>query len=531
MRTVLLGRRFGSFAVLLVIATGCVRVTAAATPAVQDIVITPKYETAGIIVKSNAEKISLELKEGGRFQAAHPFVRYDQNHLASSLFGLVPDTEYKIRLGGTVERTFRTKPEFVLPPATRVVNVTDLRTLQDAVNVAEPGTTILVAPGTYQGTLTIRRSGTPGHPIVIRGDLPAIDARGHETGILIENAHHIVLDSLQVRNAEKHGVYLLRASHCVVQFLQIYDNGSWNLIISKGGERAGRHLVQYNHIADLKHGRFRFDYREQKDVTYYGIIQDNQGGWGSTIRGNLVEGHVDGISPSGDEHDLKHISESHPDILSKWVNREVDIYDNVIVEQRDDGIEADGVCVNMRIFRNRVRRAQNATTIAPVGPGPVFFVRNLLTEYNESGVKFNTAPGRGLIRNVYYYHNTFVPWEYNLEGILTLWAGTPSKNIVFRNNIFTGRLRAFSFQGVAHRPDMDYDLWLARGIKKAKRRFEKAQLPWEMHGVFADPNLSSAYVPRAGSPAIDNAVRLPGINNNYFGAGPDLGAIEYSPNT
>ena len=67
------------------------------------------------------------------------------------------------------------------------------------------------------------------------------------------------------------------ASHCVVQYMQIYDNGGWNLIISKGGELAGRHLVQYNHIADLEHGHFRFDYRDQKDVTYYGIIQDNQG--------------------------------------------------------------------------------------------------------------------------------------------------------------------------------------------------------------------------------------------------------------
>jgi hypothetical protein len=528
----------------IVVAAGFANQMVMAAPGIAEVVITPKYETAGIIVRSDAEELALEIRKGKSFLAAHPFVRYDRHHLASSLFDLVPDTKYTIRIGGTLVRTFRTRPEFTLPSPARVVRVTSLHALQDAVAVAQPGTTILVAPGTYYGTVTVRRSGSPGLPIVIRGDvsgwskiparerrgLPVIDARGHETGILIENASHVVLDNLQVRNAEKHGVYLLRASHCVVQYMQIYDNGTWNLIISKGGEQAGRHLVQYNHIADLEHGHFRFDYRGQKGVTYYGIIQDNQGGWGSTIRGNYIEGHVDGISPTGDEHELVQIPETYPDVLAKWTSREVDIYDNIVVDQRDDGIEADGVCVNMRIFRNRIQRAQNATSIAPAGPGPFFFLRNVLVEYNESGVKFNTAPGRGLIRNVYYYHNTFIPWEFNDRGILTLWAGTPSKNIVFRNNIFAGRLRAFSFQGVAHRPNMDYDLWYAKGVKQAKRKFKQAGLAWETHGVFADPELTRDYALKPGSAAIDHAIALPGINNNYYGAGPDLGAIEYSPN-
>ncbi len=544
MRPVLHYRQIIGLAIWFAATTGFVMSTVAAARTIEEVVITPKYETAGIIVRSDAEELGLEIRKGKNFLAAHPFVRYDRNHFASSLFDLVPDTEYTLRIGGNVVRTFRTKPEFVLPPPTRVVRVTNLRALQDAVDVARPGTTILVAPGNYQGHLTVRRSGMPGRPIVIRGDvpkkmtmptrertgLPVIDASGHETGILIENASHVVLDSLQVRNAEKHGVYLLRASHSIVQYMQIYDNGTWNLIISKGGERAGRHLVQYNHIADLEHGRFRFDYRGQEDVTYFGIIQDNQGGWGSTIRGNYVEGHIDGISPSGDEHELKRIPENYPDVLKTWINREVDIYDNIVVEQRDDGINADGVGVNIRIFRNLVRRTQNATSIAPAGPGPFFFLRNILVEYNESGVKFNTASGRGLIRNVFYYHNTFVPGKFNRHGILSLWAGTPSKNIIFRNNIFTGRLDAFSFQGVAHRPDMDYDLWFARGVKQAKRRFKKAGLSWETHGVFTDPDLTRDYALRSGSPAIDQAVGLPGINNNYYGAGPDLGAIEYLPN-
>lgn len=512
---------------------------------VEDVAITPKYETAGIIVRSDAEVLTIEVSQQDReFQPAHSFVRYDRNHLATSLFGLTPDTRYRIRIGGKVIREFHTKKEFVLPRAQREVRVSTMQSLQAAVDSAQPGTTILVSPGTYRGQLTIARSGTIQAPIVIRGDIeedilptwerkgfPVIDATGHETGILIEGASHVILDTLQVRNAQKHGVYLLRASDCIVQRMQIYDNGTWNLIVSKGGVTAGRHLIQYNHIADLVHGKFSFDYRGAKDVTYYGIIQDNQGGWGTTIRGNYVDGHVDGISPSGDEHELKHIPENYPDVLSRWINREVDVYDNTIVNHRDDAIEGDGVCVNLRVFRNYIRRAQNATSIAPVGPGPVFFVRNIFAEYNESGVKLNTGDGRGTIRNVFYYHNTYVPWKYNRLGILTIWAGTPSKNIVFRNNIFTGDTRAISFQGLAHQPDMDYDLWHAQGTGEVRSRFKDGGLQWETHGLFANPRLTPEYHLERNSPAIDKGVRIPGINDGWHGMNPDLGAYEFLRDT
>jgi hypothetical protein len=514
---------------------------AGAAPRIEDVVITPKYETSGIIVRSDADSVSLEIRTGDGYRPAHPFVRYDRNHLAASLFGLRPDTEYRIRIGGQVERTFRTLSEVSLPAPARVVRVSTIEALQRAVDTARPGTTILVARGTYRGQVTVHRAGAAGRPIVIQGDVPAsdlpvwqrfdlpvIDARGQETGILIEDTNHVVLDRLQVTGGDKHGVYLLRASHCVVQHMQIYDNGTWNLIISKGGATAGRHLIQYNHVADLEHGRFRFDYREQKDVTYYGIIQDNQGGWGTTIRGNRVEGHVDGISPSGDEHELRMVVEDHPDVLSTWINREVDVYDNVILDQRDDAIESDGVGVNVRIFRNTVHRAQNAVSIAPAGPGPFFFVRNVLVGYNESGVKFNTADGRGLIRNIYFYHNTFSPGPDNRFGVLTLWAGTPSKNIVFRNNIFAGRIRAIAFQGLAHQPDMDNDLWQTRDPEEPRERFERVGLRWEPHGVFGDPRLTRDFRLRRDSLAIDRAKALPGINDEFHGAAPDLGAFELS---
>ncbi|KPK46642.1 MAG: hypothetical protein AMS22_17890 [Thiotrichales bacterium SG8_50] len=177
---------------------------------IKNVRITPKFETAGIIVESDAASVSLEILGPKGFQAAFPFVRFDQNHLATSLFGLQPDTEYTIRI-------VRTEREFEMPRDEHVVRVDSMEKLQRAADAAEPGTTILVAPGIYRGQLVVRRSGAAGRPIVIRGevkalsvpvwerkDLPVIEATKKDTGIQLDGVHHVVLDSLQVRNAVKH---------------------------------------------------------------------------------------------------------------------------------------------------------------------------------------------------------------------------------------------------------------------------------------------------------------------------------------
>src|SRR5262245_22966018 len=81
------------------------------------------YETGGVEVKlstiNTSETGKLWINREGEWVEQHPFVRYDANHLASSLFGLKPETEYKLRVevtnpGGlaeTAETTLKTRPE------------------------------------------------------------------------------------------------------------------------------------------------------------------------------------------------------------------------------------------------------------------------------------------------------------------------------------------------------------------------------------------------------------------------------------
>jgi hypothetical protein len=113
---------------------------------------------------------------------------------------------------------------------------------------------------------------------------------------------------------------------------------------------------------------------------------------------------------------------------------------------------------------------------------------------------------------------------------MTLWRGTPSKNIILGNNIFWGHQALINFQGLAHRPLMDYNLWFStegrRTFSAAQQMFQRGQLAWERHGLFGPPRLSPTFLPLAQSPAIDRGTILSGLNLNFRGRAPDIGAFE-----
>ena len=445
---------------------------------ISNVTVTPKYETAGIIVESLEPSLSLEVRKAGEaaFRPAHPFVHFDTNHLASSLFELVCDTEYEIRVGGVTSLTFRTKNEFSLPEPRRTVNVGNAAELTAALSSALPGDEILLASNTtYNGMFTVNRSGTSTNPIVIRGALPASELKK---------------------------------------------------------------TIQDNHLADLEHPPFQYGGGTTAGVTYYGVHAESIAGWGTTIRRNLIEHHFDGLSASSDEGALLLPSDS--DILDSWENREIDIYDNTILNSRDDGIETDGICVNQRVFRNYISKAINGISVAPSSPGPFFFLRNVVYDFDQSCVKLNTGV-TGLIRNQLFYHNTFRRTDANTGGyVQTLWDGVASQDIVYRNNIFQGDYRLCNIQPArTHDPDFDYNLWYtpyAVNIFKWEGNgngtfasYWQAVLGEDPNGRWGDPQLTPTLrISTSNSPAVDTGLVIPGINDNYAGTAPDMGAYESS---
>jgi len=115
----------------------------------------------------------------------------------------------------------------------------------------------------------------------------------------------------------------------------------------------------------------------------------------------------------------------------------------------------------------------------------------------------------------------------------------PFENIVFRNNVIRGTSYSIESTQTVSTDDLDYDaLFTTRGAPRVKwnnvRYDDLAALctatGFECHGVGGDPMLrdpaARLFAPGTGSPLLDAALRLYGINDAYIGKGPDVGYVE-----
>ena len=243
----------------------------------------------------------------------------------------------------------------------------------------------------------------------------------------------------------------------------------------------------------------------------------------------------------------------------------IDICDNDLHMLGDDFIETDGGVRNIRVYRNRgVNAFHGGYSSQPVFGGPVYFFRNLLYHV-QSGVAFKLdARPAGLLM----YHNTIIGEQA---------VRSPNGNVHWRNNLFLGRdtpergimtwanaTGTFSSDYNGFRPNKGVAAqysWLAPKDPGQTLYYNKPE-DWktfgtlaevqaatgqEKHGVELDFDIFESMTPPDPAPAkrhavyhamdlnfrlkpqskaIDAGERLPTINDDFSGAGPDLGALE-----
>ncbi|MFO7902141.1 MAG: right-handed parallel beta-helix repeat-containing protein [Planctomycetota bacterium] len=116
-----------------------------------------------------------------------------------------------------------------------VVHVKDRDSLIRATRRAEPGTTISIGPGTYQGGIHLTElHGAPGKPIILAAadpDRPP-QFRGRNTGIHLTNPAHVELRDLTICDASGNGLniddggsYATPAHHVVLKNMIVRDIG------------------------------------------------------------------------------------------------------------------------------------------------------------------------------------------------------------------------------------------------------------------------------------------------------------------
>src|SRR5438067_4596443 len=158
-------------------------------------------------------------------------------------------------------------------------------TLGHAAAVVNPGDTVHVLDGSYQG-FDLRRSGTAGNPITFLAQSPStlITADNPDTpdGINVEDAAHIVLDGFTVNDRTRAGVRVAVSQFVTVRNCHTGNNGRWGIFSGFADD----FTIENNeaHHSQAEHG-----------------IYVSNSGDRPVIRRNVVhDNHANGIHMNGD---------------------------------------------------------------------------------------------------------------------------------------------------------------------------------------------------------------------------------------
>jgi hypothetical protein len=446
------------------------------------------------------------------------------NMLAGSIMFLEPATAYEIKLdltdpdGGNTSETVVVSTRVLpyKPVGGRTFHVVPgsgggdgsegdpFQGVAAADSEAQPGDTFLLHAGNY-GDVDFDRDGTAGNYVVWQaaGD-------GEVTlGNADVGGDYVWVEGITVRDQDN-GL-TGGADNVVVSQCRFYNNHK-SVLLSSGAEfwYIVDNVIEGDiPIEDIGDGAFGGEGIELNKTD------------GHTVAYNRISLTADGIS---------------------YARQNVDIFRNDIFYTSDDGIEPDYGFNNIRMWENRVHfPTNNGISFQPMNGAPWYLIRNQVIIHTDEGpLKYKDTDRYVLL------HNTLVnvePGEFqnNEEHALNAWS---------RNNLFIAAADAHIWDTesdpVDWQTNMDYDgfdwgdfdgdpfVYQNDGLADVQafaaatgqqangiRVFKEAC--FETLDFEGPPPLLTL---KAGCSAIDAGVVLPGINEDFAGEAPDLGAYE-----
>jgi hypothetical protein len=131
------------------------------------------------------------------------------------------------------------------------------RTIQRAVNAANPADVILITTGVYREKVTFFRSGAPGQRIVVKnapGHFPVIDGIGvsmgqYEALVGLNNVSYVHLEGLEVRNSSAYNVWVGgEAHHLELMNLTVHDGASSGIWLDGPRSRPAMSVIAGNKV-------------------------------------------------------------------------------------------------------------------------------------------------------------------------------------------------------------------------------------------------------------------------------------------
>ena len=465
-----------------------------------------------------------------------------------SIVNLTPDTSYEIKLVLT-----GTGKEAVL----------GTRTWGENFKIAR----VVTLPETLAATYDITEGGnaTDGYVLYASGrdKRTTSDVRGEAKTNIRVLASHVIVRGLDLKGAKSHGIELGRVQDVVVEDCDISGWGEdledgWGRDLDSaiyhetpdGEPRTLRRIVIQNNR--MHHPRANSNSWLQERAGRNGSkhplgpqgISFINGDGEIVIRHNRIYSDFAHMFNDG-------MGEHRNFTYAGFPGRDSDIYGNFVSHCWDDGIEMEGANMNVRCWGNVIDWTFLAIGCAPTSIGPSYIFRNIYLHSRrgpasdeasyrgQSFLKLGAGPksanfARG---RIHVFHNTTLQppaWGGHAEtsgatrGLHLTARDKHQTNIVSRNNAFWLRHERGTVAYDPQRsPTNDFDHDISNGIADAVEGSERS-------GIRAVPRFGRPFEPalpwsvalEAGSPGHDQAVRLPGFNDDYAGAAPDMGALE-----
>lgn len=433
------------------------------------------------------------------------------------------------------------------------------------------------------GTYFLTQSGTPEKPIVIKaaGDGEAIfDGDGAYNLFNVMAANYNYFEGLTIRNTDlafQAGLKNIAGSSGLTIKRCRFENVGRAIYTDWSGSK------NYYIADNVMLGRFNPNYL----MGFTGRTWQNLPEFNPKLVSEYAvkvygAGHVVAYNSIANFHDGVDVAtygnpDGSPTPIRDRMPVSIDFYGNDISNVEDNCLEADGGAHNIRIFRNRCfNHGHRALSVQPMFGGPVYFMRNIVYHAPEGGAVKFTASSAGIV----VYHNTLIA---PVKPMLLA-----ASNVHYRNNLILGKsetLETFAVETNTNYSSSDYNgfrpnegaefafewstpplTMRANFIGEPGIRSTQEQTQFEMkarerrrfktlkeyaeatgqdrHSILVDydtfvhvtpagPDPRTLYKPsdfdfalRPGSAAIDAGVRLLGVNDDFTGRAPDLGAYE-----
>ena len=467
------------------------------------------------------------------------------NMLAGSVLFLDPATTYEIKLtlkdsdGGNKDTNLfiATRPVPSLPAGGKTIHVTTgsgggdgsranpYKGLAAAQSAAASGDIVLVHAGNY-GNFNFSKSGTADAFIVWKsaGDGDAVLDYGRIIG------HHIWLEGLFFVNNNGQTYALVGQSGSPSNVIERCRFTGFNYGITLQADANDWYIADNTIIGDKTNPRVEGDFEGE------GVELEHTSG--HTVCYNSISRVADGVS---------------------YALRNCDIFNNDIFDVTDDGVEPDYGYANIRVWQNRITNARNhGFSFQPMYCGPWYFVRNQVMGVGCYMLKYRVVDRFLLAHNTFAGWNTLDIFDQNVLSALSrnnLWIQAGGSGYIWEAMPCTdaGSCTQPERWAPDWRTSVDYDgfdwgasnpvfKWgdpvqrytdlagfaAASGIEPHGIHLNRA----EVFDSLDDPGSDSLYDRRCltlkpGCAAIDKGDKLDGINDDFSGSAPDLGAYEF----